>query len=54
MLWSNGFLDFFHRPKNKITTIKITTFRKLVLLPSSVEKRGERRNTYPVWSLRYS
>jgi hypothetical protein len=40
--WCNGFLDFFHRLKKKITTIKITTFRKLVLLPSSGEKRGKR------------
>jgi hypothetical protein len=35
-------MDFFHRPKNKMTTIKITTFRKLVLLPSSAERRGKR------------
>jgi hypothetical protein len=41
MLWSSAFLDFFHRPKNKITTIKITTFRKLVLLPSSGEKQNQ-------------
>jgi hypothetical protein len=44
MLWSNGFLDFFHRAKNKIT-IKITTFRKQVLLPFLGEKRGEGKNT---------
>jgi hypothetical protein len=40
MLWSNGFLEFFQRPKNKITTIKITTFLLLVHLPSTGEKRG--------------
>jgi hypothetical protein len=43
ILWSN-FLDFFHPPKNKITTTKITTFRKLVLLPPSPE--NGRRTTF--------
>jgi hypothetical protein len=50
MMRSNGVLDFFHRPKNKITGIKITMFRKLVLLPSSGDMRGEGRNTYSVGS----
>jgi hypothetical protein len=50
VLVSNEFLDVFHRPKNKTTTIKITTFRKLVLLPSLGEKRGEGKNTYSVGS----
>jgi hypothetical protein len=49
-----GFLDFFHRPKNKITTIKITTFRKLVLLPSSGKRWGVEWNTYSVGSLALS
>jgi hypothetical protein len=44
-LWSNWFLGFFYCSKNKITTIKIAAFRKLVLLPSSGEKRWEGRNT---------
>jgi hypothetical protein len=42
MLCSSGSLDFFRLPKNKITTIKITMFRKLVLLPSSGKRRGKR------------
>jgi hypothetical protein len=40
-----GFMDFIHRPKNKILKIlkiKITTFRKLALLPSSGEWRRRR------------
>jgi hypothetical protein len=32
-----GFMDFIHRPKSKILKIKIMTFRKLALLPSSDE-----------------
>jgi hypothetical protein len=41
VLRSDGFLDFLQRPKNQIIIIKSTTFRKLVLLPSSGEKRGK-------------
>jgi hypothetical protein len=37
----DGFMDFIHRPKSKILKIKITTVRKLALLPSSGEWRGE-------------
>jgi hypothetical protein len=32
-LCGDGFMDFIHRPKSKILKIKITTFRKLALLP---------------------
>jgi hypothetical protein len=41
-------MDFIHRPKSKILKIKnlleikITTFRKLALLPRSSEWRGKR------------
>jgi hypothetical protein len=38
ILCGDGFMDFIHRPKSKILKtlkIKITTFRKLALLPSS-------------------
>jgi hypothetical protein len=38
-------MDFIPRPKSKILKIQkieIETFRKLVLLPSSVEWRGRR------------
>jgi DUF4097 and DUF4098 domain-containing protein YvlB len=39
-------MDVIHRPKSKILKIlkkiKITTFRKLALLPSSDEWRGRR------------
>jgi hypothetical protein len=45
-----GFMDFIRCPKSKILKnikkIKITTFRKLTLLPSSGEGRGEEKNTY--------
>jgi hypothetical protein len=41
VLRRNGFFDFFHCPKNKITTFKTTTFRRLVLLPSSGKRRGK-------------
>jgi hypothetical protein len=42
-------MDFINRPKSKILKIlkiKTTTFRKLVLLPSSGEWRGEEKNSY--------
>jgi hypothetical protein len=39
-LFVNCVLDFVHRP-DKIRKYKITTFRKLVLLPSSGEGRGD-------------
>jgi hypothetical protein len=44
ILCGDGFMDFIHRPKSKvlkILKIKITTFRKLALLPSSGEWRGK-------------
>jgi hypothetical protein len=50
-------MGFIHRPKSKILKIlkiKITTFRKLALLPSSGEWRGEEKNTYFVGPLRQS
>jgi hypothetical protein len=37
ILCDYGFMDFIHRPKSKILKIKITTFRKLGLLPASGE-----------------
>jgi hypothetical protein len=43
LLCGDGFMDFIHCPKSKILKIlkiKITTFRKLALLPSSGEWRG--------------
>jgi hypothetical protein len=47
-------MDFIHRPKSKILKIKITTFRKLALLLSSGEWRGEEKNTYSVGPVRQS
>jgi hypothetical protein len=45
-------MDFIRHPKTKILKIKfkITTFRKLALLPSS--GGGEEKNTYFVGPLR--
>jgi hypothetical protein len=51
-LYGDGFKDFIHHPKSKILKIKIKAFRKLALLPSSGEWRGEEKNTYSVGSLR--
>jgi hypothetical protein len=44
ILCGDGFMDFIHRPKSKILKlkIKITTFRKLALLPCSGGWRGRR------------
>jgi hypothetical protein len=44
----DGFMDFIHRPRSKILKIKIATFRKLALLPSSGEWRGKEENIYSV------
>jgi hypothetical protein len=46
-------MDFTHRSKSKILKklkIKITTFRKLALLPSSGEWRGRREEHLLSWA----
>jgi hypothetical protein len=43
-------MDFIHRPKSKILKIKITTFRKLTLLPSSGEWRRRRGEHLLSWA----
>jgi hypothetical protein len=52
-LCDDGFMDFIHHPKNKILKIfkkiKITTFRKLALLPFSGEWRGRREEHLLCW-----
>jgi hypothetical protein len=50
-------MDFIHRPKSeklKILKIKITTIRKMALLPSSGQWRGKEKNTYSAWRLALS
>jgi hypothetical protein len=52
-LCGDGFVDFIHRPKSKILKIlkiKITTLRKLALLPSSSEWRGRREEHLLRWA----
>jgi hypothetical protein len=46
ILCGDGFMYFIHRLNGKILKIKIMTFRKLALLPSSGEWRGEEKNTF--------
>jgi hypothetical protein len=53
-LCGDGSMDFIHRPKSKILKIKITTFRKLALLPSSGEWRGRREEDLLGWPVRQS
>jgi hypothetical protein len=50
LLYGDGFMDFIHRPKRKILKIKITTFRKLALLPSSGEWRGRKEEHLLSWA----